>query len=57
VLTAHPDTSIRDIARVFFEERIGAVPIVDRGETLVGIVTRSDILRTILNSAPLELWV
>jgi acetoin utilization protein AcuB len=57
VLTAHPDTSIRDIARVFFEERIGAVPIVDRGETLVGIVTRSNILRTILNSAPLELSV
>lgn len=56
VLTAHPDTSIRDIARVFFEERIGAVPIVDRGEALVGIVTRSDILRTVLSSAPLELW-
>jgi acetoin utilization protein AcuB len=57
VLTAHPDVPIREIARVFFEERIGAVPIVDGSEELVGIVTRSDILRTIVNSPPLELWL
>ena len=56
VLTAHPDVSIREIARVFFEERIGAVPIVDGSEELVGIVTRSDILRTIVKSAPFDLW-
>ena len=56
VLTAHPDVSIREIARVFFEERIGAVPIVDGSEELVGIVTRSNILRTIVKFAPLDLW-
>ncbi|HJN42674.1 MAG: hypothetical protein CL477_14045 [Acidobacteria bacterium] len=57
VLTAHPDVPIREIARVFFEERIGAVPIVDGSDDLVGIITRSDILRTIMTAAPIDLWI
>lgn len=56
VLTASSDTLIRDIARVFVEQRIGAMPIVD-GEVVVGMITRSDILKTIVNQRPLELWV
>lgn len=57
VLTAHADTEIREIARVFFEERIGAMPIMEDGGRLMGILTRSDILRTIMNHAPLDLWI
>lgn len=57
VLAAHPDTEIREIARVLFEEHIGAMPIVDQQENLVGIITRSDILRALVDHAPLELWV
>ena len=40
-----------------FKERIGAMPIVDDQGTLVGILTRSDILRVLVNKAPLQLWV
>lgn len=57
VLTARPETQIRIIASVMFKERIGAMPIVDSESRLVGILTRSDILRTLVNQAPLELWV
>lgn len=57
VLVASPDTEIRDIAAVLFERRIGAMPIMAEDEALVGIITRSDILRTLVNRAPLELWV
>jgi len=57
VLTAHPDTEIRSIARVMFEERIGAMPIVNEVGTPVGIITRSDILRTVMNQVPFELWI
>ncbi len=57
VLTASPDTGIREIARILFEERIGSMPIVDDKGILVGIITRSDILRTIINNAPLDLWI
>lgn len=57
VFSAHPETPIRDIARVLFAERIGAIAICDDQWKLVGILTRSDILRTLVNKAPLDLWV
>ena len=57
VLTARPYTEIRQIAEIMFKERVGAMPIVDDAGELVGIITRSDILRTLINKAPLELWI
>jgi acetoin utilization protein AcuB len=57
VNTATPDTEIREIARVLFEERIGAMPVVDAGDNLLGIITRSDILRALIRRAPKELWI
>lgn len=56
VLTATPDTNIRDVARVMYEQHIGALPIVTINGDLRGIITREDILRTLIHSAPLELW-
>lgn len=56
VLVASDDSEVREIARVMFEERVGCVPIVDERQGIVGMVTRSDILRTLLVQAPLELW-
>ncbi len=43
VLTLSSADRVEDAARLMRRERIGAVPIVDRG-ALVGIVTRSDVL-------------
>lgn len=48
VLTAHPNTDIAAIAKVFIEKRIGAMPIVTGEGAIVGMLTRSDILRTIV---------
>ncbi len=56
VLTASRDSEIKKIAQLFFDERIGSMPIVDEDGLLLGIITRSDILRTIVNQAPIELW-
>jgi acetoin utilization protein AcuB len=56
VIVASKDTEIREIARVMFEERIGCMPITDDPGNLIGIVTRSDILRTLVVQAPLALW-
>lgn len=56
VLSASPETEVHDVARVLFEERIGCLPIVSGDGSLVGIITRSDILRGVMNRAALELW-
>lgn len=56
VLTASRKTDIRYITRLFVENRIGSMPIME-DRKLVGIMTRSDILKAILNHYELELWV
>lgn len=56
VLTASRKTDIRYITRLFVENRIGSMPVMDERK-LVGIITRSDILNAILNHYELELWV
>jgi len=56
VLTASRKTDIRYITRLFVENRIGSMPVMDERK-LVGMITRSDILNAILNHYELELWV
>lgn len=47
VLSVKESTEVHLLAKVLFEERIGALPIIDSDKNLVGIVTRSDILRAL----------
>lgn len=54
VICAEGETDIGQIAQVFVEEKLGAVPIVSKEGKLKGIVTRSDILRTLVQVAPIE---
>lgn len=57
LLTASPDTFIRDIARAMVDERVNAVPILSATQHLVGMVTSTDILRCVVHHAPLDLWL
>lgn len=45
VLTARPGTSIHRVAHVMVREGLGAMPIVDPEDGLIGILTRGDIMR------------
>lgn len=45
VISASPKDSLPELRRIMVEENIGRVPILDDSNNLVGIVTRSDILR------------
>lgn len=56
VLTATVDTDVRYIAMLFVEQHIGATPIMEQ-ENLIGIITRSDILRAVMRHYELQLWV
>lgn len=56
LLVATVDTPVRDLARVMVHERVGALPIVDDDRSVVGIVTTTDLLRAIVNEAPIDLW-
>lgn len=44
VITIHPNTTVREAASLMAREKIGCLPVLD-GESLVGLVTQTDILR------------
>ena len=45
VLTVNPDTYASEAASIMAENKVGALPVVDSNNKLVGIVTATDILR------------
>jgi acetoin utilization protein AcuB len=46
--TVTPTTPVHDAARVLFEQKVDALPVVENG-SLVGVITNSDILRAFLD--------
>ncbi|HUH39040.1 MAG TPA: CBS domain-containing protein [Spongiibacteraceae bacterium] len=57
VVSCAPATGLRLLAEVMVGQRIGAVPVLDNDGALAGIVSRSDILKSLMRDAPLETWV
>ena len=47
---------IRQLAHVMFDEHISSMPIIDDDHQLIGIVTRSDLLRVTSHYGPMEFW-
>jgi CBS domain-containing membrane protein len=47
-ITVPPETMVKDAARMMIEQKIGCLPVV-KGNTLVGIITETDILRYVVN--------
>ncbi|ODC02409.1 hypothetical protein BFW38_01490 [Terasakiispira papahanaumokuakeensis] len=55
LITAAPDTDVRDVARVMLAQDLRAMPILGDDEELVGLITRSDLLLALTNHS-MELW-
>ena len=56
VLTVDPVADVRRIAEALLALDLPALPVVDESGILVGIVSRSDILRCVITDPPLTLW-
>ena len=44
VVTVSPDTSLKEVASLLVSRRINAVPVVDAGDRLIGIISEADLL-------------
>jgi CBS domain-containing protein len=47
VVSVSPQTPLIDVHRLFTEEEISGAPVVDEDETLVGVITATDLLRAV----------
>lgn len=56
VVSTDPVTDIRRVARVLLDNHLPGMPVVSERQELVGIITRSDILRALVNEPELSLW-
>lgn len=56
IMTAQPESDIRRVVQIMLDLRLDAIPIVDENDTLVGIVSKSDILKAISHLPKLQLW-
>jgi acetoin utilization protein AcuB len=56
VYAATEQTDIHQLAHVMFDEHIGCLPIVNEQRELLGMVTRSDILKLTSQYGPMEFW-
>ena len=45
VVSVHPDTSVREIARLLLDKGISAVSVIDNNGTLIGMVSEGDLIR------------
>jgi acetoin utilization protein AcuB len=48
VTTTTPDTTIEDAARVMVEKRVGGLPVVDENNRPIGMITETDIFKTLV---------
>jgi CBS domain-containing protein len=45
LVTSEPDTSVRDIAKLMLAHRISGIPIVDKSQRVLGMVSEGDLMR------------
>jgi CBS domain-containing protein len=48
VLAAHPEQTLGDVARLMIEKDVRAIPVVDEGGALMGMVTHRELLRYLI---------
>jgi acetoin utilization protein AcuB len=51
LVTLHPDASVSESARLFLEQGISCIPIIDNSHKPVGILSWRDVLKALLNAA------
>ncbi|MCS6810040.1 MAG: CBS domain-containing protein [Tepidimonas sp.] len=56
VPAVEPATLLRRLALLLLETGLPGVPVVDAAGTLVGFVSRTDVLKAVVHDPPLDLW-
>lgn len=55
-ITTDPISDIRRVAKVMVEKKLDAIPVVEHNDLLVGIVSKTDIIRAMSHIPSFKLW-
>lgn len=56
VITVDPVSEVRRVARVLYEYKLAALPVMNENDHLVGIISKTDILKALMTDPPISLW-
>ena len=56
LITADPITDIRRVAKVMIDFKLHAIPIVEENDILIGIVSKTDIIKAVSHIPQFHLW-
>lgn len=56
LITTDPITDIRRVAKVMLDFKLDAIPVVDEEHLLLGIVSKTDIIKAVATIPKFELW-
>ena len=56
VITVRKDTPVKEIARIMLEKDISGLPVVDRNENVVGVVSELDLMRKQIKPNEPSIW-
>lgn len=56
VITTDPISDIRRVAKVMIDFKLDAIPVVNNKDTLVGIVSKTDIIKAVSNIPQFQIW-
>ncbi len=56
VITVREDTPVKEIARIMLEKDISGLPVVDRNENVVGVVSELDLMRKQIAPDAPSIW-
>ena len=56
VITVREDTPVKEIARIMLEKDISGLPVVDRNENVIGVVSELDLMRKQIAPDAPSIW-
>jgi len=56
IITTDPKSEIRRVAKVMVDFNLNAIPVVNKNDIILGVVTRHDIVKAVASSPDLQVW-